>query len=177
MFWLSGTALTIYILIIRTQGALEVVGIPNRRLPSFLSSQCAMTLAVNLYCTGEFQTPFHGMQACGSIGKANTLNSGFIVYRIYMTDKISQANAVKYLDSTSSSKHPTPSPPHQRTQLQRVMRILTESALAYTMISIADFACALSKSNGAFITSAIVRGSLTIFIRAFNLTSRVLYAT
>jgi len=52
------------------------------------------------------------------------------------------------------------------------MGILIDSGLTYTLFSIPEFACMLSKSNGAFITSAIVlRDPLTLFIRLLSTNS------
>lgn len=71
-----------------------------------------------------------------------------IVYRIYRTDR--ETNAL-VLNSNI-----IPLMGKKRTQLQRTMRIIIESGLLYTVVSISAFASVVAKSNTIFITSAVV---------------------
>ncbi|KAF4622530.1 hypothetical protein D9613_009637 [Agrocybe pediades] len=49
--WVSATALTVYILITRTRGALEITEVPSKSIQAFVASQCAVTITVNIYAT------------------------------------------------------------------------------------------------------------------------------
>ncbi|KAF9556530.1 hypothetical protein CPC08DRAFT_711128 [Agrocybe pediades] len=130
LVWVASTVLSIYILIIRTRGALEIVGVPSKSLPAFLASQFATTIAVNIYATA------------------------FIVYRIYITDKQSRRVTLDLECREGMSRTTSPGQP-DRTHLQRVMRILIESGLFYTLITVADFICVIKNSTLALIVSAI----------------------
>jgi len=120
--WLAGTALTIFILFIRTRGMLEV-GVPTKASAPILAAQWGTTIAVNIYATAA------------------------IVYRIYRAEEESNASA---LHSGAGSLLTA-----RRTPLQRTMRILIESGLFYTVVSISAFVSVVAKSNVIFITSGM----------------------
>ena len=72
-----------------------------------------------------------------------------IVYRIYRTDRetnalILNSNIIPLMEKK------------KRTPLQRTMRIIIESGLLYTVVSISAFAAVVAESNISYITSAVV---------------------
>ncbi|PPQ99696.1 hypothetical protein CVT26_009151 [Gymnopilus dilepis] len=123
MCWIAGTALSVYVLYIRTRGMLAV-GVPTSASLPILASQWATTIALNVYATSV------------------------IVYRIYITDRQSKLNSPNISSSLFALSR------KRNTQLQRTMRIIIESGLLYTLVSISAFASVIAESNAIFITSA-----------------------
>ncbi|KAF9556536.1 hypothetical protein CPC08DRAFT_752454 [Agrocybe pediades] len=128
--WVSATALTVYILITRTRGALEITEVPSKSIQAFVASQCAVTIAVNIYATA------------------------FIIYRIYITDRKSKRVPVD-VEYRAEMRQTTSPGKTDRTDLRRVMRILIESGFFYTLGTVADLICTINKSNLSLVVSAI----------------------
>ncbi|KAJ7983269.1 hypothetical protein DFH06DRAFT_1081455 [Mycena polygramma] len=86
----------------------------------------------------------------------NLLTTGLLVYRIYTIDK--ENSRFAYHSNSSGNKAPS--------RLRRVMRIILESGLMYTVTAIVTFITFISGSNSAYATSDV---QVQIVGIAFNL--------
>lgn len=139
--WLANVACSVMIIFITATLRQDTTISQQRLLKPFLYSFFIITIALNLLTTSKSSHMSHPSEFL-------TIISGMIVWKIWRVNKDSSPN----VPHISTAQRGLP-----RSRLEKVIRIIIESGMLYTLFVIMTFICELAGSNAIYGVSDVVR--------------------